>query len=139
MTELINPFELPPTPQEIAVWDRFVAEYVRDYDALQACIRMGFQYAFAVEFSRVYMTKPYVLKAIADHKQNSSSIKLEDDRALIMATLREACHHGPYQTRVAAAKTLGGMHGIDQAPDRSGEQLEKLVGAFSNLAKSLPD
>lgn len=141
MDELINPFEAPPTPTEKALWDRFVAEYVKDYDAFKACLRIGFLESFAQEYARTFLAKGYIQRAIANHKNNPTqpADQLESDRALIMATLREACHHGPYQSRALAAKTLGGMHGIDKAPDRSGEQLEKLVDAFTNMAKVLPD
>ena len=63
----------------------------------------------------------------------------EKDRQLVIATLREAVQNGQYQTRVAAAKTLAGIQGFDQAPDRAGEELDKLVDAFKEVAKVLPD
>lgn len=137
--DVLNPFQLPPTPQEKALWDKFIAEYVRDFDEYKACLRMGFQPPFAQEYSRLWMMKSYVQMGIADAKKNAKAINKEDDLALVMATLREACHHGPYQSRAAAAKFLGGMHGFDKAADMSGEQLAKLVAAFSDVSKVLPD
>lgn len=141
MDELINPFEAPPTPTEKALWDKFVAEYVKDYDAFKACLRLGFLESFAQEYARIFMSKGYIQRAITAHKNNPVPIpdQLEADRALMLATLREACHHGPYQSRVLAVDRLGAMHGINKSPDRSGEQLEKLVDAFATMAKVLPD
>ena len=134
-------FDTEPTEQEKALMDLFVSEYIKDYDAYSACIRVGFQPAFAREYCGRLMDKPYVLRAITAHKNapaEKGEAVIDRDRKLIESTLREAMQKGPFQTRVAAAKTLAGVHGIDQAPDRTAEEAGRLVQLFKDIAREVP-
>ena len=134
-------FDPEPTEQEKLLWDRFVEEYVKDYNPVEACIRVGFNLNFAVEYAKVFMTKPYVQKAIMAHKQ--APVEEQDHlakvKAMIESTLMECMQNGQPSTRVIAAKTLASIHGIDQSPNRAGEELDKLVDAFKKVAKNLPE
>jgi hypothetical protein len=135
-------YEPEPNDQEKALLDKFVIEYLKDFDPYQACLRIGFMPAFAAEYCKLYMAKPYVQRQIADHKSkpaNTTEDVIERDKQLILNTLRLTLQHGPLQSRTAAAKILAGIHGIDQAPDRTGDELAKLVDTFRDIAKHLPE
>lgn len=145
MTAQIVPFnhymDPQPTEQERALWDKFVEEYTKDYNPVEAAQRLGFNLTFAVEYSKVFLSKPYVQQLLMEHKRTPINEKdhVEKIKAMIEATLVECMQNGQPATRVVAAKTLAGIHGIDQAPDRSGEELQKLVDTFKAVAKHLPD
>jgi len=145
MTAQIVPFnnymDPQPTEQERLLWDKFVEEYVKDYNPVEAAQRIGFNLTFAVEYSKLFLSKPYVQKLLMEHKMKPIDEKghTEKVKAMIEATLIECMQNGQSATRVVAAKTLASIHGLDQTPDRSGEELEKLVDTFKNVAKHLPD
>lgn len=54
------------TKQEKALRQRFVAEYLADYDAIDAAIRLGYQEAFAQQYAKQFLTEPYTLKLIKE-------------------------------------------------------------------------
>ena len=133
--------ESEPTAQEKALYDKFILEYVKDFDAFAACIRVGFVPTFAMEYCKVFMTKPYILRKIIEHKTTpvEDTNEMAKDRALILATLREAMQTGNQQVRVAASAKLMALHGLDQTPDKTGDALEKIVDQFKQISKDLPD
>lgn len=133
-------FEPEPSEQEKAMWDRFVAEYVKDFNPYLACLRIGFADSFALEHGRLIMQKPYVQQKIADHKNavETPANQLEKDKALIAATFREMAQNGNGQTRVSAAMGLARLHGLDQAADADAGKLEKIVDAMKEIAKIVP-
>lgn len=135
-------FDPAPTEQERAVLDRFIDEYMKDYNPVEACMRVGFQLAFAVEYAKIFMTKAYVQRRIAERKSEPISDAEPDKqvvKARIVSTLMECLQNGHPQTRVAASKVLCSIYGYDQAPDQSGEVLNKLVDTFREMAKVLPE
>jgi len=144
MNAPFNPsmFEPEPTPNEKALWDKFVEEYTRDFNAVEACIRVGFVLTYAIEYSKIFLSKPYIQRKIMDAKSRppkSEEDKLAEVKALIDATLRECMLNGQPATRAVAAKAMASIHGLDQSADKSGETLTKLVESFRNVAKALPD
>ena len=52
-----------------------------------------------------------------------------------MSVLRQAAQNGPYASRVAAAKQLAIMHGLDQIENDSGEK--QLIDAFKDFAANI--
>lgn len=123
--------------QAKAIRNQYVNEYMKDFNAFDACIRIGFQPSFAREYAQKWMSEPYVLQEIAKRKitaPKTGDDLIVEDKALIEHTLRQAMQHGPYASRVGAAKTLAGIHGIDQAPDQSGKRISEMVDAFKAIA-----
>jgi hypothetical protein len=134
--------EPKPTPGELALWDRFVAEYVKDFRPIAACIRVGFNATFAEAHAPVLLGKPYIQRKILEYK----STPVEDDKDRIAAmrkrvesTFLAAMECGDPKVAVAAAAKLGEMHGFMEAPDKSGEELKEVVNFFKDVAKALPD
>jgi hypothetical protein len=112
--------EPKPTPGELALWDRFVAEYVKDFRPIAACIRVGFNATFA--------------EAHAPDKDRIAAM-----RKRVESTFLAAMECGDPKVAVAAAAKLGEMHGFMEAPDKSGEELKEVVNFFKDVAKALPD
>ena len=122
------------TEQERALRDRFVDEYLVDYSPLNAARRVGFSNAFAEEYSKRFMTEPYVRQRIK--KLETSSTVDEDDleeynkKRIRAQLMREA--HDQFSTgaaRVAALGKLMSMYGMD-APTRIQQEIEHRGGVM---------
>lgn len=134
--------EPQPTESQKALWDQFVAEYVKDWNPIASCMRIGFNIIYAKEYGGVFLGKPYVQRKIMEFK-NSPAVPEKDAldiaRARIEAKLIELMECGDAKVMATATKTYAEMKGLMQAPDRSGEALEALVDHFKETAKVLPD
>lgn len=138
--DLVDPLLLAPSlsEDEKAIRDLFCIEYVKDFDPVQACVRMGFMAVYAVEYGQRYLEEPYVqqqLAALQRKQQLSEEEQRNEDKALIMSVLRQAAQNGPYASRVQAAKQLAIMHGLDKTESDGGE--EQLINAFKEFASSV--
>lgn len=145
MTIEIDPLafmEPVPTERQKALWDWFVKEYVKDFNPVAACSRVGFNITFALEYAKVFMTTPYIHRKIMEYKTTPAPEEkdaLEIARKRIESKLVELMECGDAKVMATATKTYAEMKGLMVAPDRSGEALEKLVDHFQSVAKVLPD
>lgn len=131
-----------PTESQKALWDQFIAEYVKDWNPISACMRIGFNVVYASEYGKVFLGQPYVQREIMKFKlkpEEPEKDALEVARKRIEAKLVELMECGDPKVMAAATKTYAEMKGLMVAPDRSGEALEKLVDHFKETAKVLPD
>lgn len=102
--------------------DRFVQEYMRDYDALAACIRLGYSKHAAEQFATHFMESPHVQRAIkgseeADKDEEGDEIELRK-RKIIASLTREAHFYGPGSSqgaRVAALAQLAKITGMESS------------------------
>lgn len=127
------------TPVEIQLRDKFVTEYLIDYDAYNAAIRCGFASAFALTFSQEFMGESYVQQEITRRKlldESQDEEQLGRDKALIASTLRQACQNGPYASRVAAAKALAEIRGLSKPAGTDTET--DLIQTFKEFAQKAP-
>ena len=126
--------------QEKALRDYFVQEYLKDFDPYQACLRVGFQSAFAIEYAKRFMSEPYVLQRIEEEKRArsmDSDEEVKNDLALIVNGLRQASQNGPYASRVQAMRALMDLRGFVRKDDgQDGEQA--LIDAFREFATKAP-
>lgn len=126
--------------QEKALRDLFVQEYIKDFDPFQACLRVGFQAAFAVEYAKRFMSEPYVLRLIAELQRSTpenEDAQSREDKALVLSVLRQAAQNGPYASRVQAAAKLASILGLDR-PDGGEEGEQALIDAFRDFAARAP-
>jgi hypothetical protein len=126
--------------QEKALRDLFVQEYIKDFDPFQACLRVGFQAAFAVEYAKRFMSEPYVLRRIAELQRSTpenEDAQSREDKALVLSVLRQAAQNGPYASRVQAAAKLASILGLDR-PDGGEEGEQALIDAFREFAARAP-
>ena len=132
--------EPEPSGQEKALRDLFVQEYIKDFDPFQACLRVGFQAAFAVEYAKRFMSEAYVQRKIADLQRatpENEDAQAKQDKALVLSVLRQAAQNGPYASRVQAAAKLATILGLDR--DDSVEESEQaLIDAFREFATRAP-
>ena len=115
------------TQAEMELRDRFVVEYLTDYDQYKAAIRIGYAPAYAKDFGQRFMNEPYVLGKIRDAEGGASTdLDIEVQKKMIVAALwREAKNMGPGSSqaaRVAALAKLSAFYGMD-APKTSKTEL----------------
>ena len=102
---------------------RFVKEYLKDYDAFKACIRINYSAPFASDFSKRFMQEPFVLNLISQAEcgaDETGEIDEEQQKRKILSALwREAnSSYSPAAARVAALAKLTSIFGMD-APSKS--------------------
>lgn len=128
-------FQQKLSKSEKTIRDKFVEEYVKDFDAIKACLRMGYLMSYAQEFSVVFENDPYVQQQIAVAQKKGDDP--DADKKLILATLRQVAAHGPYNTRVAAASQLARLIGLFDKQEESGDQ--DVVNAITMFAQSVAE
>lgn len=108
------------SPKEKQLRDRFVDEYILDFDHIAAAMRIGFGASFAQTYAERFMQEPYVQKAIADKQlalAEDERLEAELDRRRIRAALmREAHYRGPgssHAARVSALAKLAAIRDMD--------------------------
>lgn len=110
------------THREKSLRDQFVKEYLIDYDAKAATIRVGYQQSIASEYCVRLMNCPYVLQQIKKLEEETPEESAEAMRKrVINGLIREANYRGPGCSpgaRVAALAKLAAIQGMD-APTRS--------------------
>jgi hypothetical protein len=122
------PVEQYLTAPEKALRDRFVAQYLVDYDAYKACIRIGYTPPFAKEFSNRFLNEQYVLTKIAETEGTKGEVKPDEEaekKRIIAGLWREANNLGygsSQSARVAALAKLSAFYGMD-APTKSKTEL----------------
>lgn len=121
------------TAAEMELRDRFVKEYLTDYDWYKAAIRIGYAPAYAKDFGKRFMDEPYVLTKIrAAEGGDTEDPDPEIQKKMIVAGLwREARNMGAGSSqaaRVAALSKLSAFFGMD-APKKSQTELTGADGA----------
>lgn len=104
------------SPAEKALRDKFVAEYLVDFDEYRAALRVGFLPSVAATYCKQFMSEGYVQREVARlqrEQQSDPKSQLERDRELTLNTLRQAMQNGPYASRVAAASKMTAILGLD--------------------------
>lgn len=114
-------FEPEMSVREKALRDCFVAEYLVDYDAVCACLRIGFNNQFAKEFAIKLMAEPYVQKRINEVRfQDIPEKDLEayNKKRIASKLMQEAHYMGPgssHAARVAALSKLAALNNMEPA------------------------
>lgn len=119
--------------------DLFVDEYLKDFDPVQACVRVGFQFSFAIEFSVKFMREPYVLRRIAEltrETPDNEERQAKEDRSLVLNVLRQAAQNGPFASRVQAASKLATILGMDK--QENVDAGDALIQAFKQFSEHAP-
>ena len=121
---------------EKLVRDRFVEEYLKDYDQLGAAIRLGYSEAFASQYATKFMAEPYVRKAITDREEELglSTEEAQHRRRIVAGLYREAnSRFNSGSARVAALGQLAKIVGIE-APVKSEVKLTNTAPALDHLS-----
>lgn len=122
--------------QEKELRNKFVDEYLIDFDQTAAAIRIGFSASFAHTYAERFMTEPYVRKRITDLQNaliEDEKLEVEQDRRRIRAALmREAHYRGPgssHSARVSALAKLASIRDMD-APTKIKSELTMRGGVM---------
>lgn len=134
-----NQLEPALTAQETLLRDHFVCEYLKDFDAMKACMRLGFLSTFADMWQSRLMKDGYVQRKIAHMTRVpvDSPEQQAIDKATVENTLRTVMHRGSDSARVAAAREFNAMRGWSK-PDAGAEGEEALIAAFKDAVQALP-
>lgn len=134
------------TAREKALRDAFVSEYLKDFDAWAAAIRIGFLKSVAGQYAQELMEDPYVRQEITRRQLTPNSGNPDDalraEQAQIKASLlREAHYKGPgssHAARVQALSKLGAMLKMGGDEDSSLNEAEAVIKALRDLAQKVP-
>lgn len=124
------------TQQEQLLRDHFVSEYLKDFDAYRACLRLGFQATYALENARVLFQDGYVQRKLAFVTQTEAPSG-DMLKSKIQNRLLQIALNGSDNASVSAVKELNAMHGWSK-PDNEGEGEAGLIEVFKDLAQRLP-
>jgi hypothetical protein len=112
------------TPEEKVIRQKFVAEYMKDFNPVLACIRIGYTESWAQKFAVEFMREQYTLNLIQEARRKESS-PLEDKdlakevkREVIAQLRKEMVYTGPgasQAARVAAAGKLAQLLEMEPA------------------------
>lgn len=135
----------PLSPAEKSVRDRFVKEYLLDYDQKRAALRCGYGESFAGAYADKFMNEPYVQQQI-----KSKELEFADDpdqeeestkRLIRAGLLREANYRGPgssHSARVNALAKLAVIHDMD-APTKVEADINNRGGVMVVPGIASPD
>jgi transposase len=128
--------EQPLTEQERLLRDHFVAEYLKDFNAYQAAVRIGFQATFAIDWARRLFECGYVQRKI-QHMTRTQKMSDDEARVLLENELLRIMQCGSDTARVAAIREYNAMKGWSK-PDGAADGAEALIDVFKDLAQRLP-
>jgi hypothetical protein len=136
---MLDPRQLEPalTDKEVILREGFVAEYLKDFDAFKACLRLGFQATYATVWSQTLIQDGYVQRRLSEilAKPAAGPQQEEADRAMIENTLRIVMQRGSDSARVAAVREFRALKGWGEGDGTGGEDL---VDMFKRVAQQLP-
>lgn len=124
------------TKQERTLRQRFVEEYLADYDPVAAAIRLGYQEAFAQQYAKQFLSEPYTLRLIKEKEAEFGILTEEDQhrRRIVAGLYREAySRFNSGSARVAALTQLAKIIGIE-APVKTELKVEAEQQDLSNLS-----
>lgn len=160
MTKVIMPwtrsieFEADLTADEISIRDAVVAEYLFDYNWVNACKRVGMNAAMAFDYAKRFQDDGYCQKKLKELQKSKAASsaqtrkqEIEEERQRIIEGLRfESTYNGPNSSqsaRVAAYKQLCAIYGFEAPKQQkvdvgvsSGVMLVPMVGSMDDWEKA---
>jgi hypothetical protein len=131
-------YEATLTKPQIAARDYFVNEYMKDFDAFRACLRMGFMASFAIDQAKTFLQDGYVMRKIEQMTRTSVDPSPED-KAAMLANLRWLAHNGPPAVRATASQRYMEAQGyVKKDSDGAIERDAILAEMLRDFATRLP-
>jgi len=135
--EMLSP---DPSPFEKDLFDRFVTEYLVDFDAYAASLRLGFNSTFANERSKLFLMEPYIQRQIAKRSREAPedpAKTISEDIELVKTTLRRSMQQGSNLTQVQAASRMAEIHGLGKNSNNSDVEAA-IAEALASFATRAP-
>lgn len=131
------------SPVEKEIRDRFVVQYVIDYDPYGACLRIGLLKTVAQQFAAEFMEDPYVRQQISAREkqkaENPETEQAERKRMVEAWLIKEATNMaGKHAARVSALGMLAKMYKLIDPESDAGARDENLIRAFREIATKVP-
>lgn len=127
--------ELSDSEKELR--DKFVEQYMFDFDRVGSAIRVGFSPSFALEWSQKFMDESYVRLKIAEKMkalaEDDNVEEAETKRRIRAQLLREANYRGAgssHAARVSALAKLSSFYGMD-APTKTQQEITHRGGVMA--------
>lgn len=127
------------SPQEKALRDLFVSEYLKDRDGLKAALRCGFIKSIASQYADDLLACPYVQKKISAEDEKMQLDPEAARKSIKLGLLREA--HNPFSpaaARVAALAQLAKIEGMGVEKESTEDKELKLINMFREFATKAP-
>lgn len=112
--------EQPLSEREQALRREFVKQYLVDYDAHAAALRVGFLANIADDYAKQFMGESFVQKLIAEHESKvalDEGPEREAQKKRVMAQLMREAHFtgkgSSHAARVAALGKLAALFGLE--------------------------
>jgi hypothetical protein len=125
--------EPEPTDQERQLYDMFCIEYLVDNNATAAASRCGFQAGFAAEYGKLFFSRSYVQRRLAElrRKEADTAADRTYDHSMSIATLRQIASDSAQKAsaRVAAVRQLAMIRGFN-APVKAQVDLNTRAGVM---------
>jgi hypothetical protein len=125
------------TEKEIAVRKRWVEEYLKDFDSKKACLRIGYAWSACARMAELFEADSWTQRYLQEQKAAQAADQFEKDKQLIIQTLRQCVVHGPYPSRIAAAKELAKIIGLGKEEDQSAGQEKEKMDMLAKFAKTV--
>jgi phage terminase small subunit len=106
------------TPKMKMKRDRFIAEYLFDFNGIAAYIRSGGPSSTAAKMSNQFLKEPYVLKKIKETIDSLEEAEIINRKRILAGLVREAHYQGigaSHGARVSAYSKLATILGMDAA------------------------
>lgn len=135
-----NVYQEALSESEKALRERFISEFMKDFDPFFAALRTGFQPTYATEWGKRLYQCSYVQGRIADlmrKPDENPDEALAKKRALLENVYLEAMQRGPYASRVAAGRAYAALHGWEK-PDPSVNAEAAIAEALKQFATKAP-
>jgi hypothetical protein len=132
------------TPVEKQLRDNFVTEYLKDYDAWKAAVRIGYLRTVAHEYASFLMQEPYVQREIArrqaEHAPNQKENEKHERHMVKQWLIEQARYQGPgssHSARVSALAKLCNILDMDGTTKVKADVMHKggvmMVPAIASL------
>lgn len=132
------------TTEDKALRDRYVSEYLKDYNNLNAAVRMNYTEENAVEFAKLMAQDPYVQRQITEANQSrctwigaptetASDYGHDDDadkRRIVNRLFEEAYAHGAGSSqtgRVSALKELARIYRLGEREEQADQVVTNVM------------
>lgn len=133
-------YSLELTREEMALREQFAKEYVVDFNAYNACLRMGMASGLSVDYARLFLQDSYVQHVLTQLTFKKHAVDPNDDPAaahrelmasrqkIIAGLEREAFNYGAGSTqsaRVAALSRLAAIYKLDESGTQDDDDIPK--------------
>lgn len=112
---MVAPDEQDIPPLQRQLFDRFVSEYLQDFNWIQATLRVGYPGKVAADYAQKFKETPYILRRIEQAKRakpHSADVEENYRHQVINALLREAQYSGAGSSHGARVGALSKLTSI---------------------------